>query len=346
MEYRTLGASGVQVSALCLGCMNFGERTDESQSIRIIHEAMEAGINFIDTANVYGRGTSEQIVGKALAEAGRRDDVFLATKFCGRMGRSPNQQGGSRYHIVHEVENSLRRLRTDRIDLYQMHKMDLSLPVEESLRALDDLVRGGKVLYIGTSKWAPALLTEAVMLARQNHWSPIVSEQPPYNLLDRRIENEVIWTCVHHGIGIIPWGPIASGILSGKYRSDAPPPPGARFQQSNYRLTQRAIERADALKPLAEEKGVTLAEFSLAWVLRQPGITAPIIGPASVDHLHSSLKALQVRFCEEDQLRINKIAPPGQAVSNYFDTNTAWPLRYEAGIVEERPWKRRRRSAR
>ena len=336
MEYRILGRSGVEVSAICLGCMNFGDKTDEPESIRIIEAAMDAGINFIDTANSYARGASEQIVGKALSESGRRDKVVLATKVSSRMGEGPNQRGGSRYHIVQQVEQSLRRLRTDRIDLYQLHIMDLSLAVGESLRAMDDLVRAGKVLHIGCSKWAPALLVEALYLADRNGWVRLISEQPPYNLLDRRIENELIWTCKRHGVGLIPWAPIASGILSGKYTPEGSLPEGARFDRRGFRLNPEAIARADALKPLADEKGVTLAEFSLAWVLRQPGITSPIIGPASMEHFQSSLKALDVTFNEEDYKRINKIAPPGQAVSNYYDVNVYRRLRAEAGIFEER----------
>jgi len=345
VEYRILGSSGVQVSALCLGCMNFGDKTDKDESIRIIHEAIDAGINFIDTANVYGAvrgsGASEQIVGQALAESNKRDQVVLATKVCGRMGHGPNQGGGSRYHIAQQVEQSLRRLRTDRIDLYQCHIMDLATPIEETLAALDDLVRAGKVLYIGCSKWAPSLIAEAQMLADRNGWARLVSEQPPYNLLDRTIENELLWTCQRHAMAVLPWGPIASGILSGKYRSDAPPPPGSRFEHMNHRLTPEAIARTDALRPLAEEKGVTLAQFSLAWVMRQPGVTAPIIGPASLDQLRSSLKALDVTFTHEDHIRINKICPPGQAISDYYDVNVHRRLRHQVGIVEEHPWKHR-----
>lgn len=331
MEYHSLGRSGVEVSALCLGCMNFGSRTAEEDAIRIIHAAIDRGINFIDTANVYGRGRSEEIVGKALADGGRRDRVVLATKVSNEMGDGPNERGSSRYHIMEQIEGSLKRLQTDHVDLYQLHRMDLATPLEESMRAIDDLVRQGKVRYVGVSKWPPALTVEALMLCDRHGWTKIVSEQPPYSLLDRRIENEVIWTCIRHGIGIIPWAPIGAGILSGKYAKDVIPPQ-SRFKEFNERLTPAAVERAEALKPLAAEKGVTLAEFALAWVLRQTGITAPIIGVRTMEQLASALNALDVAFTAEDHRRIDAIAPPGSHVSDYFDINTAAPLRRAVGI--------------
>ena len=334
MEYRRLGRSSVRVSSLCLGCMNFGGRATEEDSIRIIRAAIEAGINFIDTANVYGIGRSEEIVGKALAEGGRRDKVVLASKVTNDMGDGPNDRGSSRYHIRQQVEGSLRRLKTDRIDLYQLHRMDLATPLEECLRAIDDLVRQGKVLYLGVSKWAPALTVEALALADRYGWTKIVCEQPPYSLLDRRIENEMIWTCLRHGIGIIPWAPIGAGILSGKYAQDAVPA-GSRFKAFNDRLTPAAVERAEALKPLAAAKGVTLAEFALAWVMRQPGITAPIIGVRTMDQLTSALKALDITFSDDDYRQINAIAPPGSAVSDYFDGNISARLRQAVGIGKE-----------
>ena len=337
MEYRPLGRSSVKVSALCLGCMNFGHRTDEAESVRIIHAAIDSGINFLDTANVYSRGVSETIVGKALA-GGKRDDVFLATKGSSRMGDGPNDMGSNRYHIMKQVDDSLERLGTDHIDLYQLHWMDLSTPLEESMRTMDDLVRQGKVRYFGVSKWAPAWTVEGVCLCDRHGWSKILTEQPPYNLLDRRIENELIWTCLRHGIGIIPWAPIGTGILSGQYKRSAPPPKGSRADGAGLgdsRLTPAAIDRADALKPLAKDKGVTLAEFSLAWVLRQPGITAPIIGVRTMKHLESALKSLEVTFTDEDHAHINRIAPPGSAVSDYWDINVHRPCRQEAGIEKE-----------
>lgn len=331
MEYRTLGRSGVKVSALCLGTMHFGGRVGEADGARIVHAAIDGGINLIDTADCYARGVSEEIVGKALAQDGKREKVVLATKVTGPMGKDPNDEGSSRYHIVRSCEDSLRRLRTDRIDLYQLHYMDMRTPLEESLRAMDDLVRQGKVCYVGCSKWAPALTAEAVMLCDRHGWARFVSEQPPYNLLDRRIENEMVWACLRHGIGIIPWAPIAGGVLSGKYAKGQPPPPGSRFKQFGGRLNEGAVDIADALKPLAEAKGVTLAEYCLAWVMRQPGITAPISGVATKEHLASSLRAVDVTFADDELTRIDEIAPPGTAVVDYFDANVGARLRRSVG---------------
>ncbi len=336
MEYRNLGRSGVKVSALCLGCMSFGSRTEESESIEIIHRAIDEGINFIDTSNSYSRGVSETITGKALAEGGRRDKVVLATKVTTRVGDGVNDEGSSRYHITSQVEGSLRRLKTDRIDLYQLHWMDLNTPLDESLRALDDLVRAGKVLYIGCSKFAPAHLVEGIMTSQRHGWAQFVSEQPPYNLLDRTIENSLVYACQKFGVGLIPWAPIAAGLLSGKYRKGQALPPGGRFREMNTRLTDAALDRVEALLPLAAEKGVSLAEYTLAWVMRQPGITSPIIGPRTMDHLLSSLKALDVELAKEDFRRIDAICPPGSCVSNYYDVNVFRRYREACGFSPPR----------
>jgi len=293
MEYRRLGRSSVEVSALCVGTMCFGNQTDETESIRIVHAAIDHGINFIDTANVYNKGVSETIVGKALA-GDKRDKVVLATKCTGRTGPGPNNEGSSRFHMMKQVEASLKRLDTDHIDLYQLHVMDLATPLEESMRTLDDLVRQGKVRYIGVSKWAPAWTVEALMLADRHGWTKIVTEQSPYNLLDRRVENELVWMCLHHGIGIIPWAPLATGILTGQYSKGVAPPATSRVKTGwfpEYRLNDRALEVVEALRPLAAEKGVMPAEFALAWVMRRPAVTAPILGFRALDHVASALRA-------------------------------------------------------
>lgn len=314
--------------------MSFGSRADEEESRRILDAAVEAGINFIDTANIYGRGVSETIVGKWLQAGGHRDDIVLATKFSGAMARDRLNTGGcSRYHVMRACEDSLRRLRTDRIDLYQVHFMCPDAPLDELFRALDDLVTQGKVLYVGCSKWAPALIAEAVALCDRYGWVRLICEQPPYNLLDRRIEDELIWTCMRYGMGIIPWAPIGAGVLSGKYGRDGKFPEGSRFDKFGARCNPQAIEIADALKPLADEKGVTPAELCLAWVLRQPGITAPIFGPRTVGQVRSALKALDVEFSAADHERINQIAPPGSHVCNYWEGNVYARLRKAAGIT-------------
>jgi len=332
MEYRNLGRSGVKVSPLCLGTMNFGRVTDEAEAIRIVHAALDAGINFIDTADWYSAGRSEEMIGKAL-EVGRRDRVVLATKFTTPMGEGPNEGGSSRYYMMRACEASLRRLRTDRIDLYQIHWMDFSTPLDEILRALDDLARQGKIIYTGCSKHVSAYIAEAMMLCRERGWVSFISEQPPYNLLDRQIENELIWTCQRHGIGLITWAPLGGGILAGKYSKDAEPPAGSRYGKvGGNRLHERALQIADAVKALAEAKGTEPAVLATAWVMRQPGITAPIIGPRTAEHVVSSLKALDVVITDEDRRKLDEIAPPGTAVSDFYDINVYRKLRQAAGV--------------
>lgn len=331
MEYRQLGRTGVRVSKMCLGTMNFGERTDERTSIRIIHEALDSGINFIDTADVYGRGASEEIVGKALE--GRRDKVVLATKAVARMGEGPNDWGASRYHLMRACEESLRRLRTDRIDLYYLHIVDLTTPMDEIFETLDVLVRQGKVLYVGTSKWPVPLIMEALCLSERCGFPRIVAEQPPYNILDRGIENELVWVGMRYGIAMVTWGPLAGGILSGKYRKGERPPQGSRYERAgphDRRLTPEALDVVEKLKPIAQEKGITLSELAHAWLLHRPGITAPIIGPRTPEHLRSALRACEVELTEEDMARIDGIVPPGRAVSDFYDENVYARMRRAA----------------
>ncbi|RKY62873.1 MAG: aldo/keto reductase [Candidatus Latescibacterota bacterium] len=333
MEYCQLGRTGVRVSKMCLGTMNFGERTDERTSIRIIHEALDSGINFIDTADVYGRGASEEIVGKALAEDGKRDKVVLATKAVAHMGEGPNDWGASRYHLVRACEESLRRLRTDRIDLYYLHIVDLTTPMDEIFETLDILVRQGKVLYVGTSKWSVPLIMEALCLSERCGFPRIVAEQPPYNILDRGIENELVWVGMRYGIAIVTWGPLAGGILSGKYRKGERPPQGSRYEKAgpqDRRLTPEALDVVEKLKPIAQEKGITLSELAHAWLLHRPGITAPIIGPRTPEHLRSALRACEVELTEEDMARIDGIVPPGRAVSDFYDENVYARMRRAA----------------
>ena len=333
MKYRRFGRSDLQVSALTLGCMAFGSQADEKESLRIIDQAIDSGINLIDTANIYSKGASEMIVGKALAQNKKRDQIVLASKFSGQM--DPDAVNGSmcsRYHIMHECEESLRRLKTDHLDLYQIHFLYPETDLYELFGALDTLVRQGKVRYIGCSKWAPPLIAEAHALCERYGWAKLLSEQPPYNLLDRRIDNELIWTCQRYGMAIIPWAPIGGGVLSGKYSIDGEFPKDSRFDAFNRRLNAPAIERADALKPLANEKGVSLAEFALAWVMNQTGITSPITGPRSVEQLESSLRAIDIELTEDDYRRISEIALPGSHVTDYWEGNVYAKLRESVGI--------------
>lgn len=331
MEYRALGRTGVQVSALCLGCMNFGDDADEALSIRIVHQAMDAGINFLDTADVYSRGKSEMITGKALSMDGRRDKVFLATKVFNKMDdKDPNAWGSHRFHIMKACEDSLRRLGTDHIDLYQMHRPKSSIPIDETLRALDDLVRQGKVRYLGTSTFAAWQLVESLWASDKLHLNRFVCEQPPYNLLDRRIERELLPFCRTYGFGVIPWAPIAGGLLSGKYRLNQPRPEGSRYQKGAIfqRDNEKALGIVEQLLPLSEEKGCSLANLALSWCLAQPGISSPIIGPRTIEQLEDYIKAMEVTFTPEDFTSIDAIIPPGTHVSQYYNAdfgpNTRW----------------------
>lgn len=316
MEYRTLGGAGVKVSPLCLGCMNFGWTIGEEPSIEIIHQALDAGVNFLDTANVYGRGVSEEYVGKALK--GRRDQVVLATKVFGEMGEGPNERGNSRYHIRQQVEASLRRLQTDHIDLYQLHRPDPTAPLEESLSALDDLVRQGKVLYTGTSTFPSWQLVEGQWFAERRGFERFVCEQPPYSILERSVETEVLPVCAKYAIAVIPWSPLAGGWLTGKYRRGEPPPSGTRAADSKWDMesaqAQRCLDAVERLMPLAEARSKTLSQFSLAWLLSQPTVTAPIIGPRTVAQLEDNLGALGWTLTPEELAAVDEIVPPGTSL--------------------------------
>ena len=316
MEYRKLGGTGVRVSPLCLGAMNFGGlATPDDEAVATIQAALDAGINFVDTANAYGRGGSETVVGKALA--GRRDEVVLATKVHHAMGESPNDQGTSRRHIMMACEASLRRLQTDRIDLYQLHRPDPLTPVGETFGALDDLVRQGKVLYVGVSTFPAWQIMEAIGLAEHRGLaSRPVSEQPPYHLLDRRIEADVVPMAARYGLAILPWSPLASGVLSGKY-SAGQIPPGSRL--ANFGITTADERFAPTMAKLAElEKvaaaaGLSLLQLSMAWLLSRPGVVAPIIGPRDRQQLASYLATLELSIDDDTEAAVDAVVPPGQA---------------------------------
>jgi len=336
MQYRKFGRSGLKVSAIGIGSMHFGARTNEEESARIIDMALDEGVNLIDTANVYGKGVCEEIIGRALQASGKRGRTVLATKFHAPWDPDDvNSRGTTRNHIIQMCEGSLRRLQTDYIDLYQMHWMvDFDSSMEEAFSTLNDLVRQGKVRYIGTSKWTPALIVEAMALCRQNGWEAPSSEHPPYNLTDRSVENDLIWTCQRHGLAMLPWAPIGQGLLSGKLSKGQVFPDDSNYKgyEDDIRCTDPALTAADALKPLAAEKGVSLAEFSLAWVLSQPGVTSAITGMRTVEHVSSSLKALEIEFTEDDYDRINAIVPPGTWVADYWPSLVDKRMRVAAGI--------------
>jgi aryl-alcohol dehydrogenase-like predicted oxidoreductase len=320
---RKLGSTGVSVSPLCLGAMMFGAwgNPDHEDSIRIIHRALDAGINFIDTADVYSRGESEEIVGKALA-GGRRDSVVLATKVHGKMGDDPNEYGNSRRWIVREVENSLRRLETDWIDLYQIHRPEPDTDIDETLGALSDLVREGKVRMIGSSTFPAFMILEAQWVAQRRARERFICEQPPYSLLTRAIEADVLPVCEEHGMGVIPWSPLAGGWLSGKYRKGGDSPASSRRVQmvpQRFDMSlpgnQRKLEAVSALSELAEEAGITLIEMALAFVINHPAVTAAIIGPRTMEHLESQLGAAEQRLSPEILDRIDEIVSPGVNVN-------------------------------
>jgi aryl-alcohol dehydrogenase-like predicted oxidoreductase len=330
MEYRRLDRTGMQVSPLCLGAMMFGAwgEPDHNTSIKIIHRALDAGINFIDTADVYSQGESEVIVGKALAN-GRRDEVILATKFHGPMdvawgqpGGDPNKRGNSRRWIVQEVENSLRRLDTDWIDLYQVHRPDPDTAVDETLSALTDLQRQGKIRAFGSSTFPAHETVEAQWTARDRALGRFVTEQPPYSILVRGIEADLLPVAQRYGMGVLPWSPLAGGWLTGRYRTGRPAPTSHRAERlpARYDLSdpdnQRKLEAAEALAVLAENAGLSLIHLALAFVLAHPAVTAPIIGPRTMEQLESQLGAVDVTLSTDVLDAIDDIVPPGVTLAH------------------------------
>jgi aryl-alcohol dehydrogenase-like predicted oxidoreductase len=351
MDYRSLGRTGMQVSPLCLGAMMFGAwgEPDHETSIGIIHRALDAGINFIDTADVHSQGESEVILGEALAD-GRRDDVILATKFhapmdvpMGQSGGDPNMRGNSRRWIVQEVENSLRRLGTDWIDLYQVHRPERHTDVEETLSALTDLQRQGKIRAFGSSTFPAHQVVEAQWTAEKRALGRFVTEQPPYSLLARGVESDLLPVAEQYGMGVLTWSPLAGGWLTGRYRKGQDAPTSQRSQRlaARYDLSnpdnQRKLDAADALAVLAEEAGISLVHLALAFVLQHPAVTAPIIGPRTMEHLESQLGATEVTLSTDVLDRIDEIVPPGVTLS-----------RADEGYVPpalDDPFLRRRRTA-
>jgi aryl-alcohol dehydrogenase-like predicted oxidoreductase len=341
MKYRTLGRTGVKVSPLCLGAMMFGAwgNPDHDESVAVIHAALDAGINFIDTADVYSAGESEKIVAKALQ--GRRDDVVLATKVHGGMGSDPNMQGNSRRWIIRECENSLERLQTDYIDLYQIHRPEPDTDIDETLGALTDLVHQGKVRYLGSSTFPASAIVEAQWAAERRQRERFVCEQPPYSILVRGVESDVLPTCQRHGMGVIPWSPLAGGWLSGKWRKGGTDLTSHRANRipARYDLSvpgnQEKLEAADALGRLADDAGIPLVQLAVAWVIRNPAVTAAIIGPRTMEQFTSQLGAADVELSDDVLDRIDEIVPPG--------TNFTWAdAGYAPPMVASRRARRRR----
>ena len=328
MEYRNFGRTGMKVSPLCLGCMMFGGRTEVDESCRIIDRSLDAGINFLDTANVYGRGASEVAVGEALKRNHKRQETFLATKVHGRMkegAHQPNRFGNHRRMIIEECDNSLRRLQTDYIDLYQVHRPQNIVPIDETLRALDDLIRQGKVRYIGCSTFGAWQVVESLWVAKELGLNRFVTEQPPYHLLDRRIERELIPMALSYGFAVIPWSPLAGGFLSEKYQPGQPAPADARHQRKEdgggILDNDLAFQVLEEVREQARAKGCTASQLALAWCASQPGITSPIIGPRTMEQLDDNLGAVDVEIGEDDKQKLDAIATPGGVIVPYYNAD-------------------------
>jgi 1-deoxyxylulose-5-phosphate synthase len=321
---RPFGTTGVTVAPLALGAMNFGDPTPPEESAVMLDRALDAGITLVDTADVYGE--SEQVVGDALAASGRRDDVLLATKVGLPRGDERPEYWHGRQHIVASCERSLRRLQTDRIDLYQLHRPSTVVPLEETLGVLGELVEAGKVRWIGSSTFAAWMVMEELAIARERDLPAFVSEQPPYNLLDRRIENELLPMCERFGVAVVPWSPIAGGVLSGRYDSvDRVPVDSraARIWQTRDRVTEAGLGVAAAVGELARERGLTSSQLALLWVKDQPGVTAPIVGPRTLAQLDDALAVLDRSLDDDARAACDELVHPGNAVVD-FHNSTGW----------------------
>ncbi len=313
MEYTKLGRTGMKVSRLCLGTMNFGPQTNEQDSFAIMDHALELGFNFFDTANTYGwklgEGVTEQIIGRWLAQGGRRDRIVLATKVYGKMGEGPNDKHLSAYHIRRAVEDSLRRLQTDHIDLYQMHHIDRETPWEEIWQEMEQLITAGKVIYVGSSNFAAWHIAKAQCAARERHFMGLVSEQSLYNLIARTVELEVLPACQDYGLGVIPWSPLAGGLLGGIVAKEQQ---GRRNSENVQKQLEQHREQITRYEELCRKLGEQPADVALAWLLVQPAVTAPIIGPRTMDQLNNSLHALEIHLSEDTLKCLDEIFPgPG-----------------------------------
>lgn len=331
MEYRTLGRTGVKVSPICLGTDNYGFVTPEDEAIRMINCAIDAGVNLLDTANVYD---SEPIIAKALADNGKRHQVLIATKVHHPVGPGPNERGLSRLHIIRECEKSLQRLKTDYIDLYQVHRASFEVPVDETLSALTDLVRQGKIRYIGTSTHPAWKIMEAIMVSELKGYARYISEQSPYNLLDRRIENELVPMCLAHGVGILVWSPLAMGILAGRYTDwqgkGEKYPPGSRAAIDEEgkagggiyaeRVTPEGVAVGNRFVHLAKDFGISASQFALLWAKDQEGVTGLLAGPRNLEQLMEILPVLDMKLDEPMRTVCDELVPPGTNVANFFNT--------------------------
>ena len=323
-SYRRLGRSGAKIAPLALGTDNILNPTPRDEAIRMIHVALGSGINMIDTANSYQQGDSERVIGEALQSWGRREDAFIATKAHYPTGPGPNDRGNSRVHLIQACDDSLRRLNTDYIDLYQLHRPDFDVPMDETLGALADLVHQGKIRYIGSSTSPAWRVMEALMLADHKGLPRFVSEQPPYNLLDRRVENELVPMAIEHGVGLIPWSPLAMGILAGRYSDTIARPDDSRAAQRGgiyaQRVSANAVIAGNRFVHMARDAGHDAAQLAIAWLKDQPAVVAPIIGPKTVAQLEHLLPVVDMHLDAETNAACDQICPPGTAVADFHNS--------------------------
>ncbi len=324
MEYRNLGRTGVKVSPLCLGTDNFANPTSEKESIRMLEAALDAGINFLDTSNIYAQGESERIIGRAFAKNGHRHQAIIATKVHYPVGPGPNEKGNSRLHIIKACEDSLRRLQTNYIDLYQTHRPSFDIPLDETLGAMTDLVRQGKVRYIGSSTAPAWKVLEGIKISEEKGLSRFISEQPPYNLLDRRIENELVPMCREHGLGIIPWSPLAMGMLAGRYADGKTYPKKSRASLRggiySERVTPKAVATGNRFVHLARKQKISPAQLAILWIKEQPGITAPLIGPRTLEQLEELFPVMEMSLNDNIREACDELVPPGSAVADFHNS--------------------------
>ncbi|WP_027877614.1 aldo/keto reductase [Meiothermus cerbereus] len=335
MEYRNLGRTGVKVAPLALGTDNILNPTPEKEAQKMILRAIEAGINLIDTSNSYMQGEAERVIGQTLKESGLREQVIVATKAHYPTGPGPNDRGNSRLHLMRACEDSLKRLQTDHIDLYQLHRPVFDMPIDETLAALTDLVRQGKVRYIGSSTAPAWKVLEGILVSELKGYVRFISEQPPYNLLDRRIENELIPMAQAYDLALLPWSPLAMGMLAGRYTDQELRPEGsrARLRGGIYaeRVSDRAVQMGNRFVKLAREAGYDPAQLAILWVKDQPGITAPIIGPKSLEQLEHLLPVLEMSLPEDIRAACDGLVPPGSAVANFHNSAPWMKMQLEVG---------------
>jgi len=328
MEYRQLGRTGIKVGQLSLGCMMLGGETSLEDSCAIIDRAIDAGVNLLDTANAYHDGHSEEVIGEALQRNGKRRQIILSTKVFAPMSDDANDRGNSRRHIIEQCDECLRRLKTDWIDLFQIHRPMSEIPIDETLRALDDCIRAGKVRYIGSSTFPAWRVAESIWVSKELHLNRFVCEQPPYHILDRRIERELLPMAQTYGLGIITWSPLAGGMLTGKYSRANRKPSGTRYGTKGfYPISEQAFDVLEGLAPLVKAKGCTMSQFALAWCMSNPAVTSPLLGPRTMEQLTDNLGALDITITQEDKDRVDELIPPGTAVSNFYTGDFA-PCKY------------------